>query len=269
MSLSIPLTGLASNDPVPGNYIEVNFAQGLASSGATDYPIMLIGNALSTGAAMSDGYIYGPDTTVPLTSETDAIALFGQGSELHRMFKRAIKVNQSTAIYAIAVLESVGAQATGTITVTGTATASATCRVIIGGEPVDASIVTGDTPTVIAASIAAAVNSKPDWAVTASSTAGVVTITAKQKGPRGNFLRFSARLLNACGVSVTPSGLSNALTGGTTADSNTNALATLSAQRFYQLVSAAEDATQVGALAAQVDTMAAPLVGLRLHGYAR
>ena len=35
MAFSIPLTGLAANDPVPGTYVEINFAQGEASKGTT------------------------------------------------------------------------------------------------------------------------------------------------------------------------------------------------------------------------------------------
>ncbi len=268
MVSSISLTGLASNDPVPGNYIEVNFAQGPASSGASEYSVVLIGNRLSTGSAQDDGYIYGPDTVVPLTSEADAIALFGSGSELHRMIRKFLKVNKSTSVYAIAVTESSGSKATGVITLATTATAAATARVYVGGEFVDASIVTGDTASVIGDSVAAAVNARTDWAVTAVNASGTVTLTAKQKGLRGNQLRFAVRILGSCATTATPTANSTAFTGGTTADSNVAALATLSSQRFYYQVSAAEDATQFGAVVTQVGTMAAPLVGLRQRAFA-
>src|SRR5574338_980049 len=171
--VSIPLTGLAANDPVPGNYIEVNFAQGPASAGQTDYPILLMGNKLSTGTADADGYaVYGPDTLIPLTSEADAVVLFGQGSELHRMYKRAVKVNQSTAIYAIIVPESNGSKATGTITITTNASANATLRVWVQDEFVDVGVVSGDTPTVQGDAVAAAINAMGDWAVTANNSSG-------------------------------------------------------------------------------------------------
>lgn len=263
MVSSISLTGLASNDPVPGNYVEVNFAQGPASSGASEYSAVLIGNRLSTGSAQDDGYIYGPDTNVTLTNEADAIQLFGSGSELHRMYKKFLAVNKSTSVYAICVTESSGSRATGSIVFTTTATASATARVWVGGEFVDASIVTGDTASVIGDAVAAAVNARTDWACTAANASGTVTLTAKQKGLRGNSLRFSARIIGAAGTTVTPTANATAFTGGTTADSNIAALATLSGTRYYYQVSAAEDATQFGALVTQVGTMAAPLVGLR------
>ena len=56
--------------------------------------------------------------------------------------------------------------------------------------------------------------------------------------------------------------------GGTTADSNATALATIVAQRYYYIVSAAEDATQFGALAAQVSSQALPTTGIRQRCFA-
>jgi phage tail sheath gpL-like len=268
MVSSIPLTGLAANDPVPGVYTEVNFAQGTASSGQTEYSVLLMGNRLSTGSAADDGYVYGPDTATPFTSEADAIALFGQGSELHRMTKKFLKVNKSTSLYAICVKESVGAQATLAIAVGGsTATANSTLRVWVQDEYVDVSVVSGDTPTTVAAALEIAINSMGDWAVTGDSTTGTCTLTAKQKGLRGNFLRASAKFQSACGLTVTPA-YQTAFSGGTTADSNTNALATIVGTRFYQIVSAAEDASQFGALVTQIGTQAAPIVGIRQRAIA-
>ncbi len=266
--VSIPLTGLAANDPVPGNYIEVNFAQGPASSGTTEYAILLMGNMLSTGSAQADGYVYGPDTTVPLTSVADAIALFGQGSELHRMYAKVLKVNTATSVYAIVVTESSGSKASRNITFATTSNANATLRVYVQNEFVDVSVVSGDTAATIATNAITAVNANGDWAVTASSGgSGILTITAKQKGLRGNFIRCSARFLSSC-ATTSDTTTQAALTGGTTADSNVAALATISGSRYYNIVSAAEDATQFGALITQIGTMAAPIVGLRQKGFA-
>lgn len=268
MTISIPITGLSSNDPIPGQFVEVLFAQGPASSGQTDYSILLLANKLTSGSADPTLYnLYGPDTPTPLASVADIIALAGQGSEAHRMYKKAVAVNKSSAIYVMFVPESAGAQATGTITISTNASANSTLRIFVQDESVDVSIVSGDTPTVQAAAAAAAINSMADWAVSATASVGNVTVTAKQKGLRGNFIRLSARYLQASGSTVTPA-THTALTGGTTADSNTNALAAIAGRRFYNIVSAAEDATQFGALSTQVNSMAAPIVGLRQRCYA-
>lgn len=267
---SIPLTGLAANDPVPGNYIEINFAQGAASLGTGTYAILLMGNKLSTGSATVDTVIYGPVSATPLVTTQDAISLFGQGSELHRMWLRTVKVNQGVPVYAIAVTESAGAKATGIVTFATSATANGSVRTYVGDDFVDTAVTSGDNVTTIAAAVAVDVNTRLDWAVTATSALGVLTLTAKQKGPRGNFIRFAAVMSSSSmGTTSTVSApvfMGAAATGGvdgSTADSNATALTTILPFRFYYIVSAAEDATQFGAVVTQIGTQAQPLTGIR------
>jgi phage tail sheath gpL-like len=265
MPFSIPLTGLAANDPVPGNYLEVNFAQGAGSLGTATYAILLIGNKTTAGSATADSVIYGPGPNSPVALATvqDAIGLFGQGSELHRMYRRIVAINNTTPIYAVAVAESGGAAATLAITFATPATANGSVRLWVGDEFVDSPITSGDTVTTIAAAVAAAINTKLDWAVTATNAAGVLTITAKNKGPRGNWLRGSANIIGT-GVGTTSSvNAQTFFTGGTTADSNSTALATILPFRYYYVVSAAEDATQFGAVSSQISTQALPITGIR------
>jgi phage tail sheath gpL-like len=266
MGFSIPLTGLAANDFVPGNYLEVSFAQGAASLGTATYAILLVGNRSTTGTATVDTVVYGPNANspAPLVTVQDAINLFGQGSELHRMFRRVTNVNTVTPVYAIAVTESGGAAATQAVTFATTATANGTVRTYIGDEFVDTAITSGDTAIVIAGNVASAINTKLDWAVTAANGGtAICTITAKNKGLRGNWLRGSS-VINGTGVGTTSNVTAQAFfTGGTTADSNATALGTILSSRYYYIVSAAEDATQFGAVSSQVNTTAAPIVGLR------
>jgi len=179
------------------------------------------------------------------------------------MYRRVTAINTETPIYALAVTESVGANATGTITFTTTAAAAGTARVYVGDLFVDTAIASGDTVTTIATNVVASINSQTDWAVTATNTAGVVTVTAKQKGLRGNWLRYSAVILGT-GVTTTVTPTAQTFfTGGTTADSNTTALATILSRRYYYIVSAAEDSTQVAALVSQVNTQALPINAIR------
>ena len=266
MAFSIPITGLAANDPVPGVYLDLQFAQGAASLGTAVYAILLLGNKSASGSATNDTVVYGPQATSPVALVTvqDAINLFGQGSELHRMFRRVTNVNSVTPVYAVAVTSSAGAAATLAITYTTTATANGTARVYLGDEFVDAAITSGDTAIVIAGNVATAINTKLDWAVTAANSGtATCTITAKVPGLRGNWLRGSSVILGS-GVGTTSGTTAQTFfTGGTTADSNTTALSTILAQRYYYIASAAEDATQLGAVASQVNTQAAPTSGIR------
>lgn len=266
MPASIAIVGLAANDPVPGEYFEIDFAAGQAAAGTSSYNAILIGNKLSTGTATLDTQVYGPDTVTPLLTEADAITLFGEGSELHRMWKRWFSINKDTSVYALAVTESVGAKATATITLTTTATGGGTLRIYVGDEFVDTTISLGDNVTTIATAAAANVNSKTWWPCTASNVNGVITLQAKQKGLRGNWLRFWSRIFPACGTTTSTTNVAF-FSGGTTADSNTAALAAIAGKRYYYYVSAAEDATQFGAVKSQIDTLAAPTVGIRQRAF--
>jgi phage tail sheath gpL-like len=335
---SIPLTGLASSNPLPGTYIEIDFAQGQASGPNIVYGALLIGNKLSTGSATVETVVYGPygNSPIQLATENDAITLFGQGSEMHRMWRRFVKKNGVTPVYAICVAESAGAQASLVIQLATVAAAAGNARAYMGDEFVDTAISLGDSPDVQATNIAASVGTRPNWAATAtagtealpgggtvhttaSSTAltfsaaqtlpagteftfgtggstkyylasamvasttgtltvafggtgsatdsatiyGILTFTSRQKGPRGNWQRASLAIQGS-GVNTTSSVTAQSFfTGGTTADSNANALATIAGTRFYYLVSAAEDATQLGALSTQVSSQALPVSGIR------
>lgn len=262
--VTIPLVGLAANDPVPGNYVAVNFAQGPASSGQSNYSVVLLANKLSTGTAGVDGYIYGPDTIVPMQSTADAVALFGVGSEAARMVSAFLSVNQVSSLYVAPVSESSGSKATLAIAISGTATSNGTVRVFTPDGPIDTGFVSGDTAAAVGANMVINLNSDQNLPFVASGTA-TVTLTAKQKGLRGNWLRSSAVVLpGATGITVTPN-QQTFFSGGTTADSNAAVLAFLanSGVRYYYQVSAAEDATQFGALASQINTLAAPIPGVR------
>lgn len=264
------ITGLTDNDPVPGTYIQINFGSGPASSGLTDYSCVLIGNKLSTGSAQLDGYTYGPDTQVPMIAESDVVALFGSGSELHRMWRRFAAVNTVSSLYAIAVTESVGNQALTHVTFSGTATGSGSARIYLSAnEFVEIGIAFGDTATVLADAMADAVNGNVNLPFTAENTGADVVLTAKQKGTRGNFIRVSAQILPLTGTGITVTPTNRTLfAGGTVADSNVAALATLSHSRYYYNISAANDATQLGNLSALIDTKSGPLVGETERGIA-
>jgi len=260
----VVLTGLAANDPVPGEYVEVAFSQGPSSAATGVYHALVIGNLLSSGAAATDT-LYGPDTPVSMLSANDAAQLFGEGSELHRMIVRFMKINPTTPFYAIAVPENGSADpATGTITILGTATLPGTLRIFVGDEFVDVGFATGDTPTVIAGNAVIQINARGSWPVTASNVAGVITTTTKQKGLRANFVRYFARVqpFTGTGVTVTPN-VSTLVSGGTADDDISSVLPVIASRRFYYIAPAANDATQLGLLFGQVNAQAAPVIGIR------
>jgi phage tail sheath gpL-like len=267
MTASIVLTGLGANDPVPGVYIETNFAQGPAAGDSSPRSILVLANATTAGSATKDTVIYGPDTQVPLQTEAQMIALGGTGSEAHRLFRRMARVNKNTAIYWVFVTESAGAAATGVLTITGTASGNGSVRTWVGDEFVDTAITSGDNVTTIATNVVASINAMSWWAVTAANASGVITLTARNKGPRGNWLRFMQAVTSGI-TTATSVTVDTFMTGGTTADSNATALGTINPKSYYYIVSAAEDATQFGALVSQVNSQASPTTGIRQRAFA-
>lgn len=267
MTAAIVPVGLTSSEPTPGIFMEVNFAQGPSVGSGLTRAILVLANKLAAGSATVDTEIYGPDTDTQLQTEPQMIALAGAGSEAHRMFRRMAAVTggeNGPPIYWLFVTESAGASATGTVVIATNATGNATHRLWVGDEFVDTGIFTSDTPTTIAAAIAANVNAKTHWPVTASAATGTVTLTAKQKGLRGNWIRFQAAIIAPSPIGTTTTATADAfLSGGTTADSNTTALATILPRWYYHIVSAAEDATQVGAAASQLATQSLAINGIR------
>lgn len=261
---SVNLVGFSASDPVPGEYIEVNFAQGDASLANGLYAALLLGNKTSAGSATEDTVVYGPTTPTSLGSEADAIALFGAGSELHRLYRRFVDVNKTTPIYALAVAEGGSAvAATGTVTVATTATGAGTLRVWVGDEFVDTGFVSGDTVTTIAAAAVININARTYWPCTASNVAGVITLLAKQGGTRGNLIRYMAQILpTTSGTTVTPLA-STAFSGGSVTDSLTAALATILPKSFAYIVPAQADQTNLVALLSQVNTQALATTGIR------
>jgi len=259
--MAITLTGLAANDRTPGNYVEVAFAQGDASLGNTVYGALLIGNSTSSGSATA-ATVYGPTTSTPLNTEADAIALFGRGSELHRMYRAFVGVNPNTPVSAIAVADPANTAATRDHVVATTATGAGNLRIYISGVAVDTPIVSGDTAATIATNAVAAINQKAleeSLPVTASVvTSTTIRLTARQTGSRGNWIRSGALITSGIGTTVT-NGAFGFLSGVGAADSNTAALTAIAATRYAYIVSAANDTTQLGALKTQVTTQALPV----------
>lgn len=261
------LTGFSASDPVPGAYTEIRFAQGDVAGDGSALECLLIGNKTAAGSATVDAVVYGPDSPVPLRSEADAIALFGAGSELHRMFRRFTSINRSTTVRAIAVTASGGTAASKDVVFANNATGAGSATLWVCDESVEISIVSGDTPTALGDLLVAAVNAQTHWPLTASNSSGTVTLTAKIAGPRGNQIRVQTRITSGIATTLTL-GADTPLASGATADSSTTALATILPKRYYWIASAANDATQLGALVTQVNSQALPVTGIRQQVFA-
>src|SRR6185312_11202238 len=272
MSAAINLVGVAANYPNPGVYIEVDFAAGPASGYGGIRSCLLIGNMTTAGTATADTVVYGPDTAITCQTESDVISLFGAGSQLHRMFLRFTSINRTTPLYFIAAAASAGTAASATMTIATTATSNGNLRFWCNDQFVDTAITTGQTVTQIGAAVVASINTQTRWPVTAANVAGVVTVTAKIKGPEGNWIRVQSLITPGTGTIGTTTSLTanTFLSSGATADNYTNALATIAASRYYYIACGDSDSTNVGRVVTQVNSQAQPTTGIRqrvLYGF--
>jgi phage tail sheath gpL-like len=128
-----------------------------------------------------------------VTSAQEAAELYGYGSPIHQQIRilRPINGDGVGGIPTIVFPQETDAEATATVhewTITGNATQNVTHTIVVNGrrsldfQNYSFTIVKGDTPTLIAAKIADAINSVLSSPVTATSALGVLTITTKWKG---------------------------------------------------------------------------------------
>ncbi|WP_145576992.1 phage tail sheath subtilisin-like domain-containing protein [Yersinia alsatica] len=168
-------------------------------------PSLIIAHALETSSIDKN-------TLVIMPSADRAGQVAGRGSQLARMVAAYRAVDPFGELWVVAVPEVGTAKATGTLTVTGNALASGTLSIYIGSTRVQVIVTALDTPTLIAASIAGAVNALVDLPVSAAAAVGVVTLTAKNSGLTSNGLPVMLNYRGTVGGEQNPSGVNVAIT---------------------------------------------------------
>lgn len=261
MPFPLSLTGLSSGMPIPGTYIEVQFAAGTAGGDLSAKKVLLLASSLAAGTIVQDTEIYGP-----ISGVDEAELKGGSGSPLHRMARAFFAVNKTAQVYLCAPTRSAGTQATFSITIATNATGAGVAKILFCEESLEYAFLSGDTPTIIAAGLVAAFNAKTALPATAANAAGVVTLTAKVPGPEGNALLAVAAITSGVATTVTNT-TESAFAGGATSASYTNALVTLAAQDFDLIVpgthAGAGADTALSALVAQINVQALPVTGIR------
>jgi phage tail sheath gpL-like len=232
--MAISFNRVPANLRVPGVYSEIDNSKAIRGAQLLEYRRLIIGTMLPAGSAT-------PEVAVQCLSEAQAIGLFGAGSVAAGMVAAAVAQDSFTDLYVLPLADpGAGAAATATITVTGTATAAGTLSLYVAGRRVQVGVAAADTPTVIAASIVTALTAETSLPVTAAAVAGVVTLTARNKGETGNSLDVRA---NYYGETL-PAGTAyafTAFTGGTGNPDIADALAALGDSWFQAWATAYTD----------------------------
>lgn len=157
----------------PGVFVEFDSSQ--ATSGLVVGARALMIGQQTSAATVAEGSVN------LVTSVDQAKLLFGVGSQLADMIS-FFNANNSRIELRVIPLDDAGVAGEKEITVTGPATEAGTLALYIGGRRIVVVIAEGDSATVIAAAIAAAINANSDLLYTAASTAAVATLTARNEG---------------------------------------------------------------------------------------
>lgn len=213
----------------PFFYVEINNSGAVQGSNQIPWQALLIGQQLSSKSA--------PSVPTQITDLAQARSLFGAGSQLANMVEAFLASNPTTPLYVLPLADAAGVAATGTLAFTGPATAAGVVALMIGGRYLQVPVSSTDTATVIATNVAAAINAAVDMSVTATSTTGTVTVTAKNKGLAGN--ETNVRINHYQGE-VLPAGVActiTAMAGGTiNPDLSTANVVGLIANRWFQVI---------------------------------
>lgn len=237
----------------PGSYIEVDASRAQRGLAAQPQKILLVGQMLATGAATSG-------VAVRVRTAAEAIALFGRGSMLARMFAAFKRVNDTLETWALPLTDLVGgAKATGTIVYSGSPTAAGSHILYVAGVRLSVPITSGQATTAIATAVSAAVNAAPDLPVVASVVGSTVTLTAQHKGLAGNDIDVRVNYYDS---EFTPAGLTPTITAmsGGTGNPDVSAVLTGIGDTWYPtMVLPYTDSTNLGIIEAELLTRWGPL----------
>lgn len=183
--MSISFAEIPADNLVPMFMTEFDNSNA-AKGGAMPWKNLLIGQALSGNTNTG--------TLKQITSDEQADALYGAGSQIARMIRAFRKNTRNSELWALAVADGTTA-AEGSIAVSFSGSASAApksgaIRLMIGGQSVNADVVAGKTAIQVASAIVEAINANPQLPVTANnivstSPTATVTLTAKNGGTCG------------------------------------------------------------------------------------
>ena len=232
----------------PGVYAEWNTKLAVRNLPTNRQRVLLIAQHttnLGAVSALTDVY-----------SAAEVAERYGAGSQAHLMADAAIKAYANAALSIITLADhSAGVAASGKITITGNATTQGVLRVGIGNADVlMVPVAAGDSADTVGKAVKAAIAAQPGLPVSAAEAAGVVTITAKNKGAEGNAIRLLAAC-TAAGISTTVTAMASGLVNPDIAA----ALNAVVAEGHHIIACGINDETNLLKLRAHLDTVSSPM----------
>ncbi len=237
--MTIAFDNISSSNRIPGSQAEFSNVRAITGLPAAQWKILLVGQRLATGTVAQ---------LLPqrITQVDQGAAFFGRGSILASMIAATLGASTATEIWAVGVDDNAGGvAATRTITLTGPATAAGSLVTMIAGVRVAVAVASADTATAIGTALAAAINAVADLPCTAASVAGVVTLTARNKGTCGNDI--DVRVNYYAGEQL-PAGITVAIAAGTAGATNpdlTPVWAAIGDEQYQTIVLGMNDAASL------------------------
>jgi phage tail sheath gpL-like len=204
-SQNIAFSSIPSSIRKPGKYFEYNAALAVRSLPTNLQRVLIVAQMLTSGATAT------ANAVVQVFDSETAAALFGRGSQAHRMVKAALNANRYAQLFVLPVADAASSvAATATVTASGAATTAGTLVLTVCGVRAEVAVASGDTAATFATNLNAALALLTDLPVTRSVAAGVVTLTQRNKGTVGN-----AHLVKVSGTVAGLTVAATAFTGGT------------------------------------------------------
>ena len=226
--MGAPLAVDPSN-PRPGLALSVQLLRGASSAGLQGLRAVIV----TPPATVAGDIVVGTEVRTVYSKE-DVETAIGRG--LGYLAFQALVANYPSALVdTVACAESAGAAAAGNYTFAGAPTTNSSWRVFTQGVAVDLFWNVGETTTQARDNNFPRINAVGSdlFVIATAGAAGVITITARSKGPAGNDVSLRVVKLTGAGATLTASGAK--LTGGTTEVDVTTALASLSKEYDYIL----------------------------------
>ena len=241
--MAVSFNNIAANWRVPLFWAEVDSSR--AGNPVLDQRAILLGQKLAAGSAAAD-------VPVPVSSLTQAKALFGTGSMLARMVEKFLAGNTASELWAVPLAEpGAGVAATGSILVTGPATAAGTISLYVAGQIIAIPVASADSANTIAAAINSAINAAADLPVTSTVSTATVTVLSKWKGATGNDITLQHSYGGVLAGEALPTGTGltiTAMSGGTSAPSLATAIANLGDEPYEHVAFPFTDSTSLNAI---------------------
>ncbi|MES1977555.1 MAG: phage tail protein [Pseudomonadota bacterium] len=233
---------------LPGVAAKIDFSRAIRGLRGMPRRLLLITHKLAAGNAAVN-------TIMTVTTDPDAVALFGEGS-LALIMWRAAKANadRGLPIDVICIAEGNAAGKAASIVVIttagGTLGVSGEFMFYIGSQRIAFGLVAADTPTTIAAKLAAAISAVPKLPVTAATNAnaGEVVVTCKWGGATGNDISLVTQFYPDDHLPVGLTVTIPAMAGGNVAPDVTPVITKMLGYRATEIVNPFTDSTNMGLL---------------------